>query len=48
MVEAQSALIESELSRAAFKAETQRSLQDRKAQAGTKVQQLMQDKTKAT
>ncbi len=48
LVEAQAALRESENTRASFQAETRRALQDRNAIAATKVQQLTQDKTKAT
>jgi len=48
LVEAQAALSESENTRASFQAETRRALQDRHAIAATKVQQLTQDKTKAT
>ncbi|MEO8119133.1 MAG: biotin/lipoyl-binding protein, partial [Rhodoferax sp.] len=48
LVESQSALIESENTRASFQAETRRTLQDRHAVAATKVQQLGADTTKAT
>ena len=48
LAEAQAALSESENTRAAFQAETRRTLQDRNAIAATKVLQLTQDKTKAT
>lgn len=48
LVEAQSAVRESEQARAAFRAETTRQLTDRHAQATTKRQQLSADHTKAT
>jgi hemolysin D len=48
LAEAQAALRESENTRASFQAEPRRALQDRNAIATTKVQQLTQDKTKAT
>jgi hemolysin D len=47
LVEAQSAVRESEQARAAFRAETTRQLTDRHAQATTKRQQLSADHTKA-
>lgn len=48
LVEALSALNESENTRASFQAETRRSLQDRHAVATSKVQQLNQDHNKAS
>ncbi len=48
LIEAQSALNESEHATAAFLAETQRNLNDRNAAADSKAQQLSQDQTKAT
>jgi hemolysin D len=48
LMEAQSATNESARAKASFKAETQRLLNDRQAQATSKLQQLTQDQTKAT
>ena len=48
LAEAQSTLAESEQARAAFKAETQRLLNDRHAVATSKLQQLTQEGTKAS
>ena len=48
LVEAQSALEESSRAKSAMLAETQRNLNDRHANAASKVQQLGQDRTKAT
>jgi hemolysin D len=47
-IEAVSALKETEQAKASFKAETQRLINDRQAQAGSKLQQLTQDQNKAT
>jgi hemolysin D len=47
LAEAQSTLRESQQARVAFKMETQRLLNDRQAQAASKLQQLAQDQTKA-
>jgi hemolysin D len=47
LAEAQSTLYESQQARVAFKMETQRLLNDRQAQAASKLQQLAQDQTKA-
>ena len=48
LIETQSTLRESEQAKASFVAETQRTLQDRNANAASKAQQLAQDQTKAT
>jgi hemolysin D len=48
LMEAQSALAESIQAKAAYKAETTRTLSDRNAQATSKVTQLIQDQAKAT
>ena len=48
LAEAQSTLAESEQARAAFKAETQRLLNDRHAAATSKLQQLTQEGAKAS
>ena len=48
LLEAQSTLRETEQARAAFKAETQRTLSDRQAQAHSKLQMLTQEQAKAS
>jgi hemolysin D len=48
LTEAQSTLTETQHAKAAYRAETQRLLQDRAAQAATKLQQLESDHSKAT